>query len=704
MTIISIIILWLFVMAFYLLWWKFRDDRLQGRNFFNFGDYNFLIVSITVLGIFWGGFTLISPEPHFADPEKQFAFGMETRQPWLVTDALWEKIEKDPDNTDYHFALVQHHFMQAEAPFLPPDNNAYNTERNRIFNYYSDCCSNTFDVKENDIGNLFLALYYIQTSAEEDFDAAAFHLRQVENRELKYLNYTEGKLMLYQAGTIVAEPFFEEEIRLNGFKEGAWKQLALIYSVSGNDSALKKLIDSPESREAVPEEYRYKTYFLDGDLLSFYELRFRKMFGELNLWGILGDLLILFTWLFFLRWLSFLSPIKWKHFFLAVGIGALLAMFSWLLYEFYHHVLHFWSDGEILNDFLFSFLGIGLIEELVKLIPFLILLRFTKIIKRPIDYLLIASAAGLGFAFFENLLYFSQYGLDVIHSRALTASVSHMVSSSIVAYGFVLVKFRYPKKFWLIPLFFLLAAFAHGFYDFWLLNEKVHRLTIVTLFFFLSEILVYVSFLNNALNQSTNGITQTSSLSLNTQRLSAFIAGALILVFVLEYTGTCLIYGTTIGNQTLMNAFFSGGYLIFFLSVRLSNIDIIPGQWTKIEFFSGILPSEILGGSKKLNQNSVVGLHLVFEIDEQTKNLGPQLPFSGIVKRRLRMKGFSGWFVVELDQPLHLVNKEIKLLYIRAKNSNELISKEEETTVGIFVRAKEGEKIELAFVDWAVAK
>jgi RsiW-degrading membrane proteinase PrsW (M82 family) len=704
MTIITLIILWLFLMAFYLLWWKFRDDRMHGRNFFNFGDYNFLVASITALVLLWGGFTLFSPEPKFSNPDEQAEFGNETHQPWLVTDAMWKKIDADPYNPDYHFRLVERHFAIGTNPFGQPDVQFYNRQGAAIYNYYSDLCEPKYDAGLNDIGNLFLAFYYVQSMNPENYDAAAFHLRQVNNRNLKYLNYVEGELLLYQSGTLVAEPYFEEEIRVNGFKEGAWSYLADIYASSNRDDELKKLIYSPESREAVPVQYRYKTYFLSGDLLSFYELRFRSMFGQLNLWGILGDLLILFTWLFFLRRLSFLSPVKWKHFFLAVGIGALLAMLSWLLYEFYHHVLHFWTNGEIGNDLLFSFLGIGLIEELVKLIPFLLLLRFTKIIKRPIDYLLIASAAGLGFAFFENLLYFSKYGLDVIHSRALTSSVSHMASSAIVAYGFVLLKFRYPKKWWIVPVFFLLAVFAHGFYDFWLLNDKVHRLAIVTLFFFLSEILVYVSFLNNALNISTGGITQTSSLSLNTQRLSAFIAGALLLVFALEYTGTCIIYGTTIGNHSLMNSFFSGGYLIFFLSVRLSNIDIIPGQWMKIEFFSGILPSEILGGSKKLNQNSVVGLHLLFEADDQTKQLGVQLPFSGHVRRRLRMKGFSGWFVVELDKPLQVGNAETRLIYIRAKYGNELISKEDETTVGVFVRKKEEKKITLTFVDWVLAK
>jgi RsiW-degrading membrane proteinase PrsW (M82 family) len=703
MSITSIIVAWLFLMAAYLLFWKFRDDRLHGKSFFNFGDYNFLIAALTALGICWGAFTLFSPEPHFKDPEKQLQVARETHQPALATKAVWKKIDEDSATLDDHFTLIENHFAQLRESFTSPDIPAYNRETTKIFNYYTDLCEKGTP-EESDIGNLILALDYVENGNEEDFDAAAFHLRQIENRQMKYLNYVEGRLLFYQLGPDQAEPYYEEEIRLNGYKNGAWEELALIYSATKQDEKLKALIDSPESRDAIPENYRYKFYFLNGDLFSFYKLKFQTMANELSLWGILGDILILFTWLFFLRTLSFLSPIKWKHFFLAVGIGAVLAMLSWLLYEFYHHVLHFWNNGNIKNDLLFSFLGIGFIEELVKLIPFLLLLRFTKIIRRPVDYLLIASAAGLGFAFFENLLYFSQYGLDVIHSRALTASVSHMASSAIVAYGFVLWKFRYREKFWIVPVFFLIAVLAHGFYDFWLLNNKVSGFAIVTLFFFLSEILVYVSFLNNALNQSTDGITSASGLSFNTQKLASFIAGALILVFLLEYIGTAITYGTSTGNQTLLNSFFSGGYLVFFLSVRLSNIDIIPGEWTRIEFFSGILPSDILGGTKKINQNSVVGLTLEFVMDPVTSKLALQMPFRGFVRRRLRMKGFSGWFAVELEKSIEINNTETKWIYIRSKYPGELISHDEETTVGIFVRVLEGEKVNLVFYDWAVVK
>ena len=85
--------------------------------------------------------------------------------------------------------------------------------------------------------------------------------------------------------------------------------------------------------------------------------------------------------------------------------------------------------------------GIGVIEEFVKFVPFLIILKFTKIINEPIDYIMYASLSALGFAFVENFNYFDDGSINIIHSRALTASIAHMVFSSLVVYGLILAKY-----------------------------------------------------------------------------------------------------------------------------------------------------------------------------------------------------------------------------------------------------------------------
>jgi hypothetical protein len=92
--------------------------------------------------------------------------------------------------------------------------------------------------------------------------------------------------------------------------------------------------------------------------------------------------------------------------------------------------------------------------------------------------------------------------------------------------------------------------------------------------------------LNNALNQTAT----VSSPPFSTRKLTALLAGALILVFVLEYISVSVVYGYVVGNRTVTTSFLSGGYLIFFLSVHLSNITIVPGAWYPLRFLNTIFP------------------------------------------------------------------------------------------------------------------
>ena len=47
----------------------------------------------------------------------------------------------------------------------------------------------------------------------------------------------------------------------------------------------------------------------------------------------------------------------------------------------------------------------GLSEEIIKIIPVLIILKTTKFINEPIDYIIYSSISALGFAFIENIQY-----------------------------------------------------------------------------------------------------------------------------------------------------------------------------------------------------------------------------------------------------------------------------------------------------------
>jgi protease PrsW len=589
MTIFHIILAWLAVFASYLFWIRIKANVKEGRPFWDFAPFNFLVIASAIAFSIWLIVFTVHPEPDLSTADAKIRFGNSTHQPWITNEGLAEQIDSTPDSIELHFEQLRNHFLQRDKKFAPPDLAEYRADEQELYTYYSDLSTST-DPKLHDIGHIMLAYFFLSQDVPE-YRAAAEHLGYVDDPTTKYVNYLAGNIMFSTSGISLAQEHFKSELRNKGYKEGAYRFLAVAFEHEQNDSMLTALVYSNASR-FVPDNIRTSVYFKEGDVVRFYRHKLSAAFRNLTGWGISGGIAIMLVWMYFLWSLTFISRISIPKLLLPFIGGLIFATLSWWIYAVYKSY-SFGLNGDVLNDALFSVAGVGLIEEVVKLIPFLLILNFTHLVKKPIDYIVVASACGLGFAVLENLMYIANEGLDVIHSRALTSSLSHMACSGIVAYGFILRRYRWTTRWWLIPLFFILATAAHGFYDFWLLNDKVRSLGVITLLFFLSEILIYISFINNALNQSAEIGGTDDSIHLNAQRLTSVVAGSFILLFAFEYLATCLVYGTTYGNHSLTTAFLSGGYLVFFLSVRLAQIKIEPGKWNRIDFLSGILPSQM---------------------------------------------------------------------------------------------------------------
>lgn len=592
MTILLLIAAWVAIFIGYLLFLRIRENIRTGNRWLDFGKSNFLVASLGVFGVAALLINVLHPEPEFKTPEDQIAFGEATQQPWVSNEALWDKIADEPYNIDAHFQIVRNHFSQYDRNLQPPSVENFRAEEDKMFTLYTNM-SESPDSKLHDIGHVMLADILLSQPLV-DYPDASFHLRLIDDPTTKYVNYNAARIMLFGAGSSLAEEHLYSEIRNKGYKKGAYEYLAMLYQHEQNDSLLRTIVYS-SAADFITPEIRAKVYYEDNALTEFYALKIRTLLGGISWWALFGAIAILLVWMYVLRSLGNISGIRYQNIIIPIVIGGVLSMLSWWLYATYRYGFGFALDGTVVNDFIFCVTGIGFIEELVKLIPFIIILRFTNIIKKPIDYIIVASACGLGFAVFENLMYISSYGLDVIHSRALTSSVSHMACSGIVAYGFILYRYRYTKQFWLIPAFFILAAIAHGFYDFWLVNEKARAFGIITLFFYLCEILIYFSFINNALNQSVKEEEVEVMARFDAGRITSVFTGAMVLLFAFEYIAIAVVYGTTYSNSSILNAFLAGGYLIFFLAIRLAQLRIEPQRWNRIDFLSGVLPSQMFG-------------------------------------------------------------------------------------------------------------
>ena len=115
---------------------------------------------------------------------------------------------------------------------------------------------------------------------------------------------------------------------------------------------------------------------------------------------------------------------------------------------------------------LFSVLGIGVIEETAKLIPFLlVVLRFREF-DEPIDGIVYASFIALGFSALENFQYLQFMSPGAAYARGFAGPVVHMVFASIWGYyiGRAWLRGHHRVRAVLGSVGF--AVVLHGVYDF----------------------------------------------------------------------------------------------------------------------------------------------------------------------------------------------------------------------------------------------
>lgn len=141
--------------------------------------------------------------------------------------------------------------------------------------------------------------------------------------------------------------------------------------------------------------------------------------------------------------------------------GLVISFFLCIPYVIFREVLF---DNYATNLFV-CFIAVALPEEIIKIIPFLLVLKYRKFVNEPIDFLIYSSASALGFAFYENINYiigYSETG-NIVAIRSFLPSVMHMVVSSIFSFGIFL--YLKSKKIKFIFVGLILASLIHAIYN-----------------------------------------------------------------------------------------------------------------------------------------------------------------------------------------------------------------------------------------------
>ena len=180
--------------------------------------------------------------------------------------------------------------------------------------------------------------------------------------------------------------------------------------------------------------------------------------------SILTSLYMPICLMFFLRRIDVFETETWKDLLIIFMISCIITLLFGFILPFRDSI--FTSLQTDSPSFVDMLLGVALLEEFVKIIPVLIILKAMKSINEPIDYLIYASVSALGFAFLENIDYIYNYKdaqLNIVGIRSFMPTVMHICTTSII--GHSIYKFQKENKYKFLIIGFGSAILAHTIYN-----------------------------------------------------------------------------------------------------------------------------------------------------------------------------------------------------------------------------------------------
>lgn len=367
------------------------------------------------------------------------------------------------------------------------------------------------------------------------------------------------------------------EIETGGALHEAVPSLSAILLARGDFTALASLAETPGLRRHIPIHALKRLHLHRRNYAAYLFDEVFRIGRNLNLIGFVGDMLIAAVWLVFLKRLDIFEPEKPFYIGLTFAMGCAMPFAAMVLYDI-AGMLDFHLTARPLHDLLYCIFGIGLIEESVKLIPFLLMLTFTREVDESVDYIIYASVSALGFAFVENLIYFTPESLFIIDERGMICAIGHMMYTSLAAY--ILLESRRhagmsPVRALLLGLLF--ASCVHGLYDFFLLSRSVPRpFVLLSLALDLFMVLLYNRMINNALNAS---VFFNPARIHRTNHLIESLGLSLMLIVLFEYVALSLAYGPAVTTARFAAVILFTLALVSFLAFRLGRYTLTPRKW-----------------------------------------------------------------------------------------------------------------------------
>lgn len=327
---------------------------------------------------------------------------------------------------------------------------------------------------------------------------------------------------------------------------------------------------------------------------------------------ITGAVLGAMLWLSYLKKIDILEHERPIDIIIAFFIGFILPSFALYIYLFLE-ILGINFNGNVINDFFYSILGVGLTEELVKVLGVLIAFKvLKKQITEPVDYLIFGSIVALGFSIRENFIYYNNYGSQIITGRTLISCLTHIINTSICVYGLYRAQiFHKGNKYINAVVGISTAVISHGLFDFFLTQPIIGPLTpFLATLIYLIGINFWIQMINNCINFSP--FFNYEKVSKATGLYKSVVIWYLA-ILLLEFTYAFYYRNFEYAVIDVLKNIFKEGILILIVALRISRLKIskrkyfpikiqLPLHYTKNEdedfrFFG--IPIKIRGENEK---------------------------------------------------------------------------------------------------------
>ena len=241
------------------------------------------------------------------------------------------------------------------------------------------------------------------------------------------------------------------------------------------------------------------------------------------------------------------------------------------------------TSNKILGNLFNSIVKIGLIGEFVKIIPiFIVYNLFKKQLESPIDVFVFFMISVLGYSSIENFYYSLDNEYYFFNERTVLRTLGEMYCTSIVAFAVIDYRFHTKtKKPLRILMFAVLAAFLHGFYDFWLYYERLLSIGVVlTVIYFCLGVSVFANTLTNSVNIAKD--FSYGRVFGNQEKIDKMIKFYLFFI-VLQFLVLAFNKQLVFAWYNLLDTLWFSSIIIYIAICRSNNIKVIKKRWKKLK-------------------------------------------------------------------------------------------------------------------------